>query len=80
MTTDLALPVSTVPSYGGLVLTPRPFAREEDVSLHALPDGLSVAEMIAKVTAVDPKGDKDLAAAQAILKGCYMRCYFDGKL
>ncbi|WP_419320666.1 acylase [Caulobacter sp. ErkDOM-E] len=29
----------------------------------------SVAEMIAKVTAVDPKGDKDLAAAQAILKG-----------
>ena len=29
----------------------------------------SVAEMIAKVTAVDPKGDTDLAAAQAILKG-----------
>lgn len=29
----------------------------------------SVAAMIAKVTAVDPKGDKDLAAAQAILKG-----------
>jgi len=29
----------------------------------------SLATMIAKVTAVDPKGDKDLAAAQAILKG-----------
>ncbi|MFC4441003.1 acylase [Caulobacter henricii] len=29
----------------------------------------SVVAMIARVTAVDPKGDKDLAAAQAILKG-----------
>jgi hypothetical protein len=48
MTTDLIAPVVAT---GGVILTPRPFAREEDVTLHALPDCLTIAEMIASLEA-----------------------------
>lgn len=55
MTTDIALgglaPVVAKSVFGGLVLTPRPFAREDEVSLHALPDNLTIAEMIASLEA-----------------------------
>lgn len=34
-----------------LVVSPRPLAREEEVSLHALPEGLSLAEMVASLEA-----------------------------
>ncbi|MCY1649067.1 hypothetical protein OVA11_19005 [Caulobacter sp. SL161] len=34
-----------------LVVSPRPLAREEEVSLHALPEGLSLAEMVVSLEA-----------------------------
>lgn len=40
-----------------LVVSPRPLAREEEISLHAMPHGLSVAEMVASLEAsgaIDP--------------------------
>ncbi|PHY12817.1 hypothetical protein CSW58_09965 [Caulobacter sp. B11] len=53
MTTDaLARPV-----HSGLVLTPRPFAREEEVSLHTLPDGMTLLQMVERLEslgALDP--------------------------
>ncbi len=48
-------PASTL--HGGLVLAPRPFAREEEISLHGMPEGLSVAQMLAELEvqgALDP--------------------------
>lgn len=49
MTADLVTASRLATS--GVVLTPRPFARDEQVSLHALPDGLSVQEMIERLEA-----------------------------
>ncbi|MDP1738921.1 MAG: hypothetical protein Q8L23_15950 [Caulobacter sp.] len=60
---------------GGVVLTPRPFAREDEVTIHAMPEGASVAQMLDALEAsgsLDPRlrpwvrvtaGDEPLPAA-----------------
>jgi hypothetical protein len=50
--------VPALPHHAGLVLAPRPFAREEEISLHGMPEGLSIAEML---TALEAQGALDPA-------------------
>ena len=44
-------PVQIKSRHAGLVLAPRPFARAEEVSLHGMPEGMSVAAMLAELEA-----------------------------